>query len=69
MHFMCCARLLSPPETDVIIATSCDMFPREEKCSMVETCTEVQGIWAFVEQVWIPAHLLSNSDKQQNITK
>lgn len=36
---------------------------------MVETCTKVRGIWAFVEQVWIPACLLSISDKQQSIIK
>lgn len=52
-----------------LTTSSCDRVPREEKCSMVETCTKVQGIWAFVEQVWIPACLLSISDKQQSIIK
>lgn len=36
---------------------------------MVETCREVQGIWALVKPVWIPTNLLSISDKQQGIIK
>lgn len=40
-----------------------------EKCIIAETCAEVQGIWAFVEPVWIPTHPLSISDEQQDITE